>query len=1030
MSLQIRVTDADGSNSVVLDKAADKRLWESVSSSDEGVTFTYPKNDSKAQYINPYTTGYARFWEVWETSTNTRLNYGPLTSIVDGDTEFKVEGAGRSSLLADFYKSKKIFNTPIDAAIDDVRYENIAIEPKSTTLIHDTHTSASGNLEVFGTVTPDEKYYVLSKNTKDTVIDDQAQWKAGDKEPHKSYYYVDSYWKGMSTNDALIVDLGSKFDIEKLRLVMPWWNGLGRTNNRAFDFTLDYAVDDEAPLNEIQDRNFGPFHNIFDTGPNSTLVPNEQEWNFYLGTTASGTAHEVGATAYTLLDQAGPVPMRYIRVNISDVHTWFSSTLSDDDTPVDAWNWSCNPDYTEGMDVGFFKPTSSALMKDKVISDRYIEPQSDCHASIIELGAYKKIVNRDVLKPLALQRIDNNNLAITYFHVPASTETKTTPQGFRKFEPGSFFRNVKVTYTGATTTYNKFFNSDCNGCYGDGFNFAIVDNFNNLCYVSDSASATSQSIKLGALTRQLIMKGASDATIVEVDGWQAKSDALSWGGSYSYSHVTNDWFKVHFKGESFDWYATIPADKTGATVSIEIRSKTTGSWSSWSTLEASYTLPNNIWATKVYSISYESGQLASDTVYEIRITNLDGNYCSVDSIGGYWAAAMNHYNEDNSRVKQYRPEYMEQIYDGRFSAGSMLKFSTSEIDTFGLSNGKGSNSVGFSFTGDRIIVVGAKGKNFGKIRIQLINWNNASGFRYYDYGGLVVQIPGTSASEGYSKLINLDTTKSGNEIMQAIIFDSNDSFSGGLPWGRYTITAYYRADDNSKYNAHPEDFSNFQERCKDCDAPTSETSLEWKPVFIDGFYAHEALNLSVDFVSTTHLDILKSITEAVQTEWAFTEQGIRVEPRIGQDTEIVLREGQNTLVSLDITNDITKVASMLLTSGGDIDGLPLFTITEDRKNREILGRTVTRQHDFRNVLDYLQLIGLSRIELRRRSIPEKRISVTHVANNLALEKGDSFNLWTKKLGKLRVRIMRKEISEDTNSGRTYNLECITWPQID
>jgi hypothetical protein len=118
---------------------------------------------------------------------------------------------------------------------------------------------------------------------------------------------------------------------------------------------------------------------------------------------------------------------------------------------------------------------------------------------------------------------------------------------------------------------------------------------------------------------------------------------------------------------------------------------------------------------------------------------------------------------------------------------------------------------------------------------------------------------------------------------------------------------------------------------------------------------------------------------------------------------------------------------MLFSNGADIDGLPLSTITEDRKNRQTLGRTIMRKEDFRNLADYTQLIGLSRTELRKRRYPEKRITVTHIADNLSLDKGDSFILYTKKMGSLRVRIIRKEITE--SRGREYTLECIRWPII-
>jgi hypothetical protein len=183
----------------------------------------------------------------------------------------------------------------------------------------------------------------------------------------------------------------------------------------------------------------------------------------------------------------------------------------------------------------------------------------------------------------------------------------------------------------------------------------------------------------------------------------------------------------------------------------------------------------------------------------------------------------------------------------------------------------------------------------------------------------------------------------------------------------------------------------------------------------------------VAFDNEEHLEILKATTEAIQVEWDITDAGLRVEPRIGADTFVYLREGHNIVVDWNITNDIEQMATMLLSNGADIDGLPLFTITEDKETRARLGRTVMRQHDFRGNASYLQLIGLSRTELRRRAYPEKRIGVTYVGDSLGLEAGDSFMLWTKKMGDIRVRIQTKQINE--SNGREYVLECVRWPQI-
>jgi hypothetical protein len=165
-------------------------------------------------------------------------------------------------------------------------------------------------------------------------------------------------------------------------------------------------------------------------------------------------------------------------------------------------------------------------------------------------------------------------------------------------------------------------------------------------------------------------------------------------------------------------------------------------------------------------------------------------------------------------------------------------------------------------------------------------------------------------------------------------------------------------------------------------------------------------------------------------EWDITEKGVRFEPRIGIDTNEMLIEGQNTMVDWQIVNDVTKIATMLISNGADIDGLPLVSVTEDFKNRKLMKRTITRQADQRNVASYQQLIGLARMELRRRKAPEKRITVTHTAkwNKLHVNKGDTFLLNTRKMGTIRVRITRKSCQESTG-GRTYSLECVIWPQI-
>src|SRR6185312_3887252 len=103
-------------------------------------------------------------------------------------------------------------------------------------------------------------------------------------------------------------------------------------------------------------------------------------------------------------------------------------------------------------------------------------------------------------------------------------------------------------------------------------------------------------------------------------------------------------------------------------------------------------------------------------------------------------------------------------------------------------------------------------------------------------------------------------------------------------------------------------------RCQDCKPHTGLPVTVNKPVFLDGISAHEKLGLSVSFENETHLDILKSVTEAVQTEWDITEQGLLVTPRIGIDTDEILREGQNTLINWGIVNDTTEIATQLISN--------------------------------------------------------------------------------------------------------------------
>lgn len=996
--LQIRIAEFDGSDPVILETASSRRYAKAINSADEGVSFTIAKNSPKAEVLNPDVDGYRKRWEVWDTEKNTRLNWGPITGIDDIGNSWKVTGSGRSALLADFRKSQKTFYASIDTILDGVRYENLAAQPRTVTLTAGTVPSGDQTTVFGSSVDIDEKYYALSQETKDYAIDDDTgALKPGEIEPSNTFYATDRYWSGMSRSDSHITDLGGIYPVHKIVLNLPSWGGPARRYNRSYDYRISFATD-QSPTTTLQDRDFGTFTTLYTSPAPNRAIGGISIWVGYNGSNT--------LTYNTEYEYLQPIYARYIRIEILGTHAWYG-THFDNEPSVDGWEHQCDPDYVTGS----IPSISSPGLMDAEINTRELEAANNCHASIKELGINKEIIGLDVIKPLGLQRIDNNNLQIIYNHTPASSEIVTTDNGFRKFEPGGFFRKISFSWSGANTNYTKFFSSDCSNCYVDGFNFGILDNNSNLVFSTDSSSG-STTRRLGAYTSHVLMKGSSAATITSVDAWPAKSDPLSWGASYSFSEVAGDTAAIHFKGQSFKWYATVPADKTGANVTVAIRNKNiSGTWTSYTNL-STFTLPSDISNEVVYEISYESGYLQPDTVYQIRITNNDGNFCSIDSIEGYWSASLVEYNEDSLRITVSRPERFKQMYDKRFSGGSMFK-----IDESAYTN--------FRFTGDRVIVLSAKGRNHGTARLLIKDLTQ--GFIYDAGTANHVFIPG-GESDG-SLIVDLDTGKRGNEITQCVIFDSNDYFTNGLPWGLYSVHFYLLASDIETFNAPVEDleFDSFVPRCRDCKPYTGETALVNKPVFLDSILVHEDIGLSVSFDNEEHLEILKSTATALQVEWDVTEAGLRVEPRLGQDTYEYLREGENTLIKWEIVNDISEMATMLVSHGADIDGLPLFTITEDKETRARLGRTVMREHDFRSVANYLQLIGLSRTELRRRSYPAKRISVTHIADHLDLEGGDSFLLWTKKMGTIRVRIQRIEIDE--SSGRTYNMECITWPQI-
>lgn len=1036
----IRIVSPSGSiEPVILEQAENIQVFEAVGSSDEGVSFEIAKNAPKADILNPDNRGYAYFWEAWDTATNSRINYGPIKNITESGPSWKVSGAGRSALLDDIRSTNRVFYAAIDKFVDDLRYENIAVEPRTKTLVWSGEDDSSDTPEstVFADPDFDDRLSTLSSRTKDNAIDDEdGLIPLGKAEPSRSFFTTKSFWSGTAPKDTLLVDLGAEYSISKIKLLFPWWGGKTRSNDRSYDFDLAYTTEIEPTTYAASGiyRYFRhpvkwtDFTNIYRIGTHvnqaNRLVTHPQyEMEFNLGYTNSGEGY--GFNRFnTLLSTPGPTTMRYIRVAIKNVNAWYGNVL-DDDPGHNGWDYQCNPDYVAGGDSFFGSKTG--IMKNSEINDRVLEAANDCNASIVEVGAMQEIIGKDTIRPLAMQKIDNNNLQITYTHTPETWETRTATNGQRKFEPGTFFRNIIIDYSGASSNYTKFFNKDCTNCYPDGFHFGVLDNDQNVVYMSDNSSGSNIAVRTKSFASYVWMKGSANATVTSVDAWRGQTDPLSYGGSHSFSEVAGDTATVHFRGQSFRWYATVPEGKTGATVKIEYRNKTNTprfgianighiSWSgggAWTTLVNNYKIPDNISASLVYEITYESGTLAPDTVYEIRITNLDGNYCSVDSFEGYWSASFTMYNEDSSRIKVSRETAFKQIYDKRFNNGSMYKWNAS---------GTGLSMV---FEGDRLVIVSAKGRNHGKLRVLLYQYDEQYGL--YDPGeSLRIYIPGGNADGTYT--INLGTAKRANESTQHVVFDTNEIFgSVGLPWGKYGLSLSNYPIETYSTTKNEVNSDSFVYRCQACKADASGSKTINKYVYLDSIGVHETIGLSVVFDNETNLNQLKSVADALQVEWDITEQGVVLEPRVGTDTDYSLREGANTLVDFEVVNDVNNVASILYSYGADIDGLPLFTITEDKIARDILGRTVMRQEDFRDVGDYQQLVGISRGSLRKRRVPEKRITITHLGD-IPINKGDSFNLVTTKRGEMRVRAVKK-VRSQTSAGTTYQLECVTWPQI-
>jgi hypothetical protein len=909
MALQVRLSLPEFSNGInftdpiIMEYAESIDLSKTVSSSNESITFEIPVNDPKIEYVNEF-----RWWECWDTETNERLNYGPIETFggESGQTK-KVSGPGRSAVLQDYIKSVQTFYYPINQFLDDLRFENISAQPRTSTIINKNTAS---------------DYYGLSMRSKDYAIDEQTGYIAiGRDTPERGTIKTDQYWSGVARSDHLTVDLGEQFIISKARVLLPWWGGATINNDRVYDWDYSYSTDNSSYTQAYQT----PIPNLHGTFP-ATM----------------GTALYFGESGFEFDQQTPsvlPITAQYWKLNITNTHAWYGNVF--DGSLSDEWDWECGE-----SDVFMGETRPSPTISGGIIDKNELTPSNDCHASAVELAFYRKIIGRDSISNLSYVQIQNDNRQITYYHVPDASEMISAGGGV-KFEPGTFFR--RVDFTASSTT--------------------VKDEYNTVLYEGGSGH-----LEAPAYTRMLLFSDSS-AQVTEVDTWQGKLDAFSYGGNYQFTTIPNDSATLHFRGVSVKWYATIPSGVIAGQVSIELRAKNdAGVWGPWSTQVAVLTLPVGVSAEKVWEITPESGILSDNTIYELKITNLNGGFVGIDAFAGYWSASGTTINEDDSRFNPRLPTEVVQEFDQKFTFGSIYKYA-----------GGGLTKQGIEFTGDRVIVYSRKGPNFGVIKIGLV--------QFLPTGSTVILIPGGEADG--SVVVDLE---SDHEIPQAVVFDSNDYFTDpadGLPWDHYFLGVYKPTDDN--------------------------------PIWVDGITLHESSGLSVKFLNTNYLEILKATTEALQMEWDITEDGIKVVPRIGTDTDEIYAEGRGTTIHINDTQDVSQIATMLDVTGADIDGLPLSAVVENKNTKAVYGRTIMRSYDLRNVADFFTLIGAARAELMRRRAPQKRLTIERVGemNN---EVGDSFLV--KKQGlEGRFRAITITRNQSSSSGTRYTLECLEWPPI-
>jgi hypothetical protein len=911
--LQVIISTPDFSNGVnftdqiILENADDISLRKSVAITDESISFNLPQTDPKASEVT-----FLRWWECWDTETNERKNYGPIDSIEKPTGgNLKISGPGRSAILRDVYKTTQTFYKPIDIFIDDLRYENVASEPRTSVLINTDTDSA---------------YYGLSNRTKDAIIDENTGYiSPGRDTPIAGIYRADQFWAGTGKADWITVDLGAPYTISRSRVLLPWWGSTTDRWNRTFDWTYQYSLDNSS------------FTTIFDD-----VHPHAQ--GGYTDAAAGGLAIYTGETPVQSMKTAAmssstPIEARYWKINITNTYAYYNEMLNGNDFRAvrrDEWQWQCNgSNHLHRYDGS---PTNVA--SPPVLKPDKLRPQNDCYASVVEVEIDKKILDKDVIPLLYYQQINNDSRQITYYHLPDPSETVTVGSS-RKFEPGTLFRKARLDWS---TGYPK-----------------VYDEFNNLLAEGDSY------IETPAYARLITIKGSSDATVYYADTWPGKLDPLSYNANYSYSTIEGDTAILHFRGVSLKWYITVPEDATPGEVSIEFRQWYGGGaeyWGNWVTLVDSLILPTGVHGYKVWEIEYESGILHDDTVYELRITNLNGGYVSIDAFAGYWSGSFTDLNENDPRLYERYPNKVIQKYGEHFSFGS-----TYVIPLAGVAFSLGS----YSFYGDRVILYGAKGPNLGTIKLQVPG---------YDLGDI----------DG-SVTINLD---SNYWIYQAVLFDSKD-YIENMNWGWHDLGMYQR---------------------NDCPGE----------IYFDGVGSHSSTGLSVKFANpTSHLEILKSTLEALTMEGEINEKGIRVTPRLGKNTDIIMKEGTNVLIELNNTEDVSKVATMLQVKGADIDGLPLSAVVEDKNTRREFGRTIQRDYDLNNVSDYFTLIGAARVELIKRKKPERRLTVSYVGPEI-IAPGDSF-IAKKKDAEFKVRATSVTRNQGQN-GTTHEIECEVWPIYD